>query len=404
MNRLIDPSGRQGETTPDVTSKTPPEVAAEAPPVMAQAVDMAAVARERFPASPIEDIPFPTVDLAVDSCVDAILSSAEFAAAGRYFHSSLSARRSLVSASSQALFYALLRNMRPEHVVEIGTYRASTTEAMCRALHANGRGLVHTIEPYVSDWVPHIMAQWPEELRNRVRFYPMNSAAFFAECRFHPDFVFIDGHHDFEYALFDMQATARFINAGGLVAIDNISQPGPLLAAQRFCRDNPGWSEIGSSLSNYREGRPFDPGRSTIVGTDCCMLRAPRLFTLRPQRRTLGRRIRAQLFGADRFDGEAETSAVGLPTVYMPELCEISVVPVGKAKGTLFVQCIVRTFSDPPHEQTIERRALIEGGPQTIAFDPPLRPVVEGAPFMVEVWLDWVGPHPLTLANAPTLR
>jgi predicted O-methyltransferase YrrM len=342
-------------------------------------VDMAQVAREKFSASPIVDIPFPTVDISAASCIDAILASPEFVATAGFFAESPSSNRALVSVGSQALFYTLLRNMCPEHVVEIGTYRASTTEAMCRALHANGRGLVHTIEPYVAEWVPHIMAQWPDELGDKVRFYPMNSAAFFAECKLRPDFVFIDGHHDFEFALFDMLATARIISAGGLIVIDNISQPGPFLAARQFCRDNPGWSEIGNCLSSHWQGHPFDPRRSTIATTDFCILRAPRNFSI-------------------------DTRPIGLPTIHLAELREISIVPIGEPKGTLFAQCILRTFSEPPYEQTVEREAIIDGGPQLISFEPPIRPVVEGAPFTVELWLTWVGTNPLTLATAPALR
>jgi predicted O-methyltransferase YrrM len=385
LKRLIDRCGpRRDSSATDVAedataSAAPLAVNPAAQKPAADGADMAEVAREKFPASPIMDIPFAVVDLSTDSCIDDILASSLFAATANSFAKSLAASRALVSFGSQALFYTLLRNMGPEHVVEIGTYRAATTEAMCRALHANGRGLVHTIEPYVAEWVPHIIAQWPQELRDRVRFYPMNSAAFFAQCRFRPDFVFIDGHHDFEYALFDMQATARVINPGGLVVIDNISQPGPFLAARQFCRDNPGWSEIGRSLSNYRQGKPFDPHRSAIATTDCCVLRAPPLFSL-------------------------DSQPIGLPTVHLAELRKISIVPVGAPKGLLHVQCILRTFSDPPFEQTVERSVMIDGGPQTISFDPPIHPAVAGAPFTVELWLCWAGSGPLTLASAPVLR
>jgi len=386
LKRLIDRRERQGQRPPDAAGEAPhiasetPEALPDTAPVVAPIEDMAATAREKFPAAPIEDIPFPTVDCAAASCIDAILASPEFAAAGQYFAVSFSARRSLVSASSQALIYALLRNMRPQHVVEIGTYRASTTEAMCRALQANGQGLVHTIEPYVADWLPHILAQWPQELRDRARVYPMNSAAFFPQCHFHPDLVFIDGHHDFEYALFDMQATARIINAGGLVIIDNISQPGPFLAAQQFCRDNPGWTEIGNSLGNFRPGHPFDTQRATIAGTDACVLRAPHLLRL-------------------------DSRPTGLPTVYLNALAEIAIAPAGEPQGALLVQCILRTFSDPPHEQTFERSSWINGGGlHVVAFDPPLRPVVEGALFTVELWLSWTGAEQLILESPPVLR
>jgi predicted O-methyltransferase YrrM len=340
---------------------------------------IAKIARDMFAASPIVDIPFPPVDIHAASCVDDILAAPEFGDATRYFNESPSMRHGLVSARSQALLYALLRNMRPDHAVEIGTYRASTTEAMCRALHANGHGVVHTVEPVTAEWVPHIIALWPEALRNRVRFYPMNSAAFFANCRIRSDFIFIDGNHDFEYALFDMQAAARIAGPGGLVVIDNISQPGPFFAARRFCRDNPGWSEIGGSLSNYREGYPFDTRRATIAGTDFCILRAPDHFSL-------------------------DSHPNGQTNRLMTRLREISIVPVGKPRGTLHLQCIVRTYADPPIEQTIERQIVIDGGdPQLVRFDPPIVPVVENVPFTVELWLSWEGAEPLRLASAPAM-
>jgi hypothetical protein len=34
---------------------------------------------------------------------------------------------------------------------------------------------------------------------------------------------------------------------------------------------------------------------------------------------------------------------------------------------------------------------MVDGGPQMIGFDPPLRPSVEDTPFTVELWLSWVG-------------
>jgi len=340
---------------------------------------MEKIARESYPAAPIVDIPFPIVDVKAASCVDQILASSEFGEADRFFSAGPAIRRGLVSARSQTLFYSLLRNLRPEHAVEIGTFRASTTEAMCRALHANGHGVVHTVEPVVAEWVPHIIAQWPEPLRKRVRFYPMNSAAFFASCRIRSDFIFIDGNHDFEYALFDMQAAARIAGCGGLMLIDNISQPGPFFAALRFCRDNPAWSEIGGSLSNYREGHPFDPRRATIDGTDCCILRAPDHFSL-------------------------DSHPVGQTSLLMTRLREISIEPIGKPHGTLLVQCILRTYADPPVEQTVERRIAIEdGSSQRIQFDPPIVPAVENAPFTVELWLSWKGAEPLKLARSPAM-
>ena len=78
-----------------------------------------------------------------------------------------------MSALSQALIYTVIRNQRPLHVVEIGTFRGGTTEVMSRAVLANGSGAVHTIGPFDSDHFPPVFAHRPPELRAPVTFYPI---------------------------------------------------------------------------------------------------------------------------------------------------------------------------------------------------------------------------------------
>jgi predicted O-methyltransferase YrrM len=330
--------------------------------------------------APVVDVPFPVIDISGPACVAEIVEAPGFGETVRFFADSPAARHALVSPNSQALLYALLRNLKSEHAVEIGTYRASTTEAMCRAFEANDRGTVHTVDPFGSAVVPDIIAQWPAELQRRVRFYPMNSMAFFADFPHRPDLVFIDGNHDYEFALFDLQSAARVVNMGGLVVVDNIGQPGPFFAARRFCQDNPGWSEIGRTLSNYRDGHPFDAHRVTTVNTDFCILRAPRHVVL-------------------------DSRPSGLGVFAMSALSGISFVPVGEPDGVLHLQCILRTYSDPPVEHAIEHQIRIVRGDRqpAISFDPPILPTVTGVKFTVELWLSWVGADPLNLADRPIL-
>ena len=42
---------------------------------------------------------------------------------------------------------------------------AATSEAICRALYANGAGLLHTVDPYGAEIVPPILRSWPREGR-----------------------------------------------------------------------------------------------------------------------------------------------------------------------------------------------------------------------------------------------
>src|SRR5262245_45771013 len=98
---------------------------------------------------PIADVAYPQIDLAgLPNPVPAILAAPEFARTCEFFADNPASSRSLVSALSQALLYAVIRNLKPTHVVEIGTFRGGTTEAMSRAVHANGHGTVHTVGPF----------------------------------------------------------------------------------------------------------------------------------------------------------------------------------------------------------------------------------------------------------------
>ena len=97
----------------------------------------------------------------------------------RYFADSPSATRALLTPKAQALLFAIIRNLRPEHVVEIGTYKGGTAEGMARAVQANGHGMVHTVSPFDVERFEPIAARWPAELRLHMRYHPIDSMAFF---------------------------------------------------------------------------------------------------------------------------------------------------------------------------------------------------------------------------------
>jgi hypothetical protein len=74
---------------------------------------------------------FPDVDLAVADPIADILDAPAFQPCIAFFAANEAIDRALVSPVTQALLFTLVRNLRPEHVIEIGTYKASTTEAIC---------------------------------------------------------------------------------------------------------------------------------------------------------------------------------------------------------------------------------------------------------------------------------
>ncbi len=186
--------------------------------------------------------------------------------------------RSVMSDHSRAVLFTLIRMLRPKVVAEVGTMYAGTTEVMARALWENAEGVVYTTDPFGGDRCPAIIVRWPQELRDRTHFRPLNSMDFFFELeRKHVtlDLVLVDGNHDFEYALFDLQMAARLLRPGGIVVMDNAEQSGPFKAARTFIDLNPAWREIGDALTSNDPAKPFDAVRASLPGTSFIVLQAP---------------------------------------------------------------------------------------------------------------------------------
>ena len=91
--------------------------------------------------------------------------------------------QSLQSDNSRALLYHLIVTLRPERVLEIGTFRAGTALFLAQALHHAGRGVLYTIDPFGNENnVPAIIEAWPAHLQHHVRFSPISSSAFFDQA------------------------------------------------------------------------------------------------------------------------------------------------------------------------------------------------------------------------------
>lgn len=125
---------------------------------------------------------FADIDLSAPDPIPGILVSAEFREAERIFANSSSIKNALVSPDSQSLLYCLIRMLRPRLAIEIGTYLASTTEAMARALADNGEDELHTVDPFALLARLNI-ARWPAELRKVTQFHLTDSMAYFAKLR-----------------------------------------------------------------------------------------------------------------------------------------------------------------------------------------------------------------------------
>jgi predicted O-methyltransferase YrrM len=339
---------------------------------------------------PVEPIPFAVVEAnGPADPVPAIIADPAFAATTRWFAQEPSSRSQL-SPEAQALLFTLTRNLKPAHVFEIGTFLAGTSEAICRALQANGTGLLHTTDPFSLAAVPAILMKWPRDLRRHVRYYHLDSMAFFMrmeQAGIRSQLTFIDGRHDYQFAMFDLSMAARTLEPGGMILLDNVSQPGPYLAALDFLRDTPGWRECGNPGERERDGLPFDQARARIHNSDLIALRAPSGLVVGARPVMLGER------GFDR------------PEVRGVELT----IAERSSRGTLTVQCALRGHSTSPSNPGVEIIGAtsldLDGalGAVTARFEPPLVARGDFYQMALETALVWRGKAPLYLPGPPSV-
>jgi predicted O-methyltransferase YrrM len=175
----------------------------------------------------------------------------------------LSRRELMTDLHEISLIYGLIQYLQPEWCVEIGTFFAHSAQIMAEAIaESGGRTRLVTIDPFGRDRAPGIIASWPKRLQEVTEFRPVSSMDFFLdlETRGVPKgaaspvgIVFVDGHHNFEYALFDIIRSADHLTPGGVIVVDNLEQEGPADAVRRFLTWNPGWKL-------FYEGRLWDGG------------------------------------------------------------------------------------------------------------------------------------------------
>jgi len=150
------------------------------------------------------------------------------------------------------MLYAIVQRLRPQWSLEIGTFFAHTTRIMAEAIVDAGiDGKIITLDPFGQERVPNILQSWPEPLSAVTDFRSWNSMQYFLELETQGTakgadsplgVVFVDGHHNFEYALYDTIRSADHLAPGGAIIMDNLEQQGPKTAAIQFLRWNPAWS------------------------------------------------------------------------------------------------------------------------------------------------------------------
>jgi predicted O-methyltransferase YrrM len=163
-----------------------------------------------------------------------------------------SGHASFTALEEVALLYSLIQYLRPPLCLEIGTLFADTSRILAEAIvNGNCPTKLVTIDPFGAHRAPGIIAGWPEELRKVVEYKPISSMDFFLELEdarvpvggASPlGLVFVDGHHSFQYALFDILSASYSLRPSGAIVVDNMEQDGPRSAVSTFLSWNPAWT------------------------------------------------------------------------------------------------------------------------------------------------------------------
>lgn len=297
--------------------------------------------------------------------------------------------RSLMSDESRAVLFSLIRILRPTYIAEIGTFMAGTTEVMARACWENNWGIVYTTDPFGGERCPPVIAEWPEDLGKYVSFHPLSSMDFFHylnQRQISLDMTLVDGNHDYEFALFDLQMAARRSRPSAIIVLDNAEQSGPYKAARDFLALQPLWREIGDSVATADPSTPFDPSRASLPDTSFILLQAPpHLFVDRGPRSWAQKAIEG-------------ARVAGLTFVLSTQ----------RTAGTLHYQVIFRAFRQnaAPLEAKAIGRLRIEAADAT-TIEHRFRQALElpdNARYTIEVDLSWqadAGNSPLALSAAP---
>jgi predicted O-methyltransferase YrrM len=328
-------------------------------------------------------IPFSTIDLSSDNPIVDILNAPKFSDTEAVIYKTAASQRALISAAAAALIYTLVRNAKPQHVVEIGTYHGGTSEVICQALYENGSGMLHTVGPFETERVVPIFDSWPRELRRHLEFYLMTSMDFYYRLKergIRPEIAFIDGDHSYQAALFDIQSLAKLLARRGFLLVDNTSQPGPYYAATDFLQSNPDWTQCKARDPKWADpNKAFDRERTSVPETDFEILRAPRGYSVGSRPVTFGEMPSATEVKGLRIDAES-------------------------AGGTLHAQCVLRGFGPAGAEQ-VAMAALDIARPGTVAlmFPEPLVIIGSFERCSTEPWLVWSGKTPLILSQIPTI-
>lgn len=114
----------------------------------------------------------------------------------------------------KVILYEAIKEAKPEVVVEIGTHRGLTSCYMLMALDENEKGHLHTADPY--EWGARGNFRKFPELEKRVTWYQKPGKELVHDID-KIDFMFVDGFHEKEYVLEEIDALFPLLTEGAVV-------------------------------------------------------------------------------------------------------------------------------------------------------------------------------------------
>jgi predicted O-methyltransferase YrrM len=168
----------------------------------------------------------------------------------------------------------LVQALAPADVLEIGSYFGVTSRLIAEAIARAGSGSLTTIDPFGGDRLPGIMSAWPTALQAVTTFRAEFSMQYFAslevqhaplvrDARF--NLVFVDGHHSYEYALFDIQSAAINLRPEGVIVADNVELDGVSNAVSDFLQRMTHWRLYRQAGQEGRFPMESVPGCSSAI-------------------------------------------------------------------------------------------------------------------------------------------
>ena len=128
---------------------------------------------------------------------------------------------------SGALVYGLVRLLKPETAIEIGTFKGYTSICIGQALEDNKKGKLYTMDPFEMEIVK--IAINKSGLKKRINYindYSHNVIPKLGLQRV--DFVLIDGDHSYESVKRDFELVKNLIPSGGTIIFhDTVWFEGP---------------------------------------------------------------------------------------------------------------------------------------------------------------------------------